>query len=84
MCTAGDYGHEFYDDDQCFGDILNIFDFPVKSLEEDGLTDDWSKLGPIPTEVFEDVLPPVVGHGDGGGSTNLLTCFVSSRFCGDN
>ncbi|KAK1421622.1 hypothetical protein QVD17_24103 [Tagetes erecta] len=49
-----DYGnnHRAYDED-CFGDILNMFDLPMDSLEGDGFAEDWAdKLGPIPSEVF--------------------------------
>ncbi|XP_071690696.1 GATA transcription factor 11-like [Rutidosis leptorrhynchoides] len=73
MCTNDAYGHGFYDDDD--DAIPDISDFPDKNIEEDGLNEDWSKLGPIPAEVFDDVLLPVVGRGDGVGSTNLSTCF---------
>ncbi|XP_076940328.1 GATA transcription factor 11-like [Bidens hawaiensis] len=46
-------------DEDCFGDILNMLDFPMESLEGDGFAEDWaSKLGPIPTEVFKEVIPP--------------------------
>ncbi|KAI3696953.1 hypothetical protein L6452_29608 [Arctium lappa] len=85
MCGIIDYNHEVYDDD-CFGDILNILDLPVESLEGDGLAEDWAlKLGPIPSEVFREMLPPVSqigvvngnGGGGGGGSADLLTeCHV--------
>ena len=47
--------HRSYDED-CFGDILNLFDFPMEGLEADGFTEDWaSKLGPIPSEVFKEL-----------------------------
>ncbi|KVI00188.1 GATA transcription factor 11-like [Cynara cardunculus var. scolymus] len=84
MCGVIDYNHEVYDED-CFGDILNILDLPVENLEGDGLAEDWAlKLGPIPSEVFREMLPPVsqIGgvvndNGGGGGSADLLTeCFV--------
>lgn len=53
-----DYNHHAYDED-CFGDILNMFDFPMESLEGDGFAEDWaSKLGPIPSEVFKELMPP--------------------------
>ncbi|XP_071734872.1 GATA transcription factor 10-like [Rutidosis leptorrhynchoides] len=52
-----DYNHRAYDED-CFGDILNLFDFPMESLEGDGFAEDWaSKLGPIPSEVFKELMP---------------------------
>lgn len=47
--------HRVYDED-CFGDILNMFDFPMEGLEGDGFAEDWaSKLGPIPSEVFKEL-----------------------------
>ncbi|KAI3520524.1 hypothetical protein L1887_09973 [Cichorium endivia] len=47
--------HRVYDED-CFGDILNMFDFPMEGLETDGFAEDWaSKLGPIPSEVFKEL-----------------------------
>ncbi|KAL8193240.1 hypothetical protein R6Q57_026821 [Mikania cordata] len=50
--------HRMYDKD-CFSDILNILDFPMESLEVDGFAEDWaSELGPIPSEVFKEVMPP--------------------------
>lgn len=53
-----DYNHRAYDDD-CFSDILNLFDFPMESLEGDAFAEDWaSKLGPIPSEVFKELMPP--------------------------
>ncbi|GJT06443.1 protein-tyrosine sulfotransferase-like protein isoform X3 [Tanacetum coccineum] len=65
-----DYNHRVYDED-CFGDIdiLNLFDFPMESLEGDGLAEDWaSKLGPIPSEV----LGSQIGVGNNfGPSTDL-------------
>lgn len=52
-----DYNHRAYDED-CFGDFLNMFDFPMESLEGDGFAEDWaSKLGPIPSEVFKEIMP---------------------------
>ncbi|KAK9078530.1 hypothetical protein SSX86_002587 [Deinandra increscens subsp. villosa] len=45
-------------DEDCFGDILNMFDLPMENLEGDGFAEDWaSKLGPIPTEVVFRDLP---------------------------
>lgn len=56
--------HRTYDED-CFGDILNMFDFPMEGLEGDGFAEDWaSKLGPIPSEVFKEL-------GTFGPSTDL-------------
>ncbi|KAK1409924.1 hypothetical protein QVD17_36454 [Tagetes erecta] len=58
--VAVDYNnlHRMYDED-CFGEILNMLDFPMESLEVDGFAEDWaSKLGPIPSEVFKEVMPP--------------------------
>ncbi|KAJ0771705.1 putative transcription factor C2C2-GATA family [Helianthus annuus] len=50
--------HRVYDED-CFGDILNMFDLPMESLDGDGLAEDWAaKLGPIPSEVFRELVPP--------------------------
>ncbi|KAL6506394.1 hypothetical protein OROGR_024575 [Orobanche gracilis] len=50
-------------EDEEFDDILNILDFPMESLEDDGLVADWdiSKsncLGPIPSNVI--MGPPTV------------------------
>ncbi|KAJ9559017.1 hypothetical protein OSB04_013631 [Centaurea solstitialis] len=85
MCGIIDYNDEAYDED-CFGDILNILDLPVENLEGDGLVEDWaSKLGPIPSEVFREMLPPVsqigivndnAGSGGGGGGDLLNGCRV--------
>lgn len=58
--VAVDYNnmHRMYDED-CFGEILNMLDFPMESLEVDGFAEDWAaKLGPIPSEVFKEVMPP--------------------------
>ncbi|KAI3738696.1 hypothetical protein L2E82_28793 [Cichorium intybus] len=68
-CTDVDYYHHVYDDDDYFGDILNILDYPVETLEGDSLNEDWAaKLGPIPSEeVFREMPPPVVVVGNGGG-----------------
>ncbi|KVI09338.1 GATA transcription factor 11-like [Cynara cardunculus var. scolymus] len=66
-----DYNHRVYDED-CFGDILNMFDFPMESVEGDGFAEDWaSKLGPIPSEVFKELVPPVsqIGVGNSYGSS---------------
>ncbi|MFS7956639.1 putative protein-tyrosine sulfotransferase [Helianthus anomalus] len=50
--------HRVYDED-CFGDILNMFDLPMEGLDGDGLAEDWAaKLGPIPSEVFRELVPP--------------------------
>ncbi|KAI7743380.1 hypothetical protein M8C21_003563 [Ambrosia artemisiifolia] len=49
--------HRVYDDD-CFNEILNICDFPMESLEGDGFTGDWTKLGPIPSDGFKELVPP--------------------------
>ncbi|KAI3705469.1 hypothetical protein L1987_75707 [Smallanthus sonchifolius] len=50
--------HRVYDED-CFGDILNMFDLPMENLEGDGFAEDWAaKLGPIPCEVFKELVPP--------------------------
>ncbi|KAJ0550958.1 hypothetical protein HanHA300_Chr07g0251751 [Helianthus annuus] len=50
--------HRVYDED-CFGDILNMFDLPMESLDGDGLAEGWAaKLGPIPSEVFRELVPP--------------------------
>ncbi|KAJ9540544.1 hypothetical protein OSB04_027050 [Centaurea solstitialis] len=69
--TTIDYNHRVYDED-CFGDILNMFDFPMESLEGDGFAEDWAaKLGPIPSEVFKELAPPVsqIGVGNSYGSS---------------
>ncbi|KAK1411959.1 hypothetical protein QVD17_32847 [Tagetes erecta] len=77
MCVMmNGYDHVLYedDDDEYLGGLIhNILDFPVESLDEDGLTEDWaSKLGPIPSEVFREMLPPVgIGNMDGGGSRSV-------------
>ena len=73
-CTDVDYYHQVYDDDDYFGDILNIFDYPVETLEGDTLNEDWAaKLGPIPSEVFKEMPPPVtnVNNGGGGGDCSV-------------
>nr|XP_043634426.1 GATA transcription factor 11-like [Erigeron canadensis] len=72
--VAVDYNHRTYEDD-CFGDMLNLFDFPMESLEGDGLAEDWaSKLGPIPSELFKELVTPGshIGVGNSfGGSSDL-------------
>ncbi|KAJ0817495.1 putative transcription factor C2C2-GATA family [Helianthus annuus] len=80
MSATIDYNHGLYDDDYLGGLLDNILDYSVESLDGDGLTEDWaSKLGPIPSEVFRETLPPVgnciVGGSSGGcgDSTDLLT-----------
>lgn len=72
MMNGYGYDHGLYedDDDEYLGGLIhNILDFPVESLDVDGLTEDWaSKLGPIPSEVFREMMPPVgIGNMDGGG-----------------
>nr|XP_043611157.1 GATA transcription factor 11-like [Erigeron canadensis] len=63
MCGA-EYSTEFYDD--CFGDIPNnILDCAVESLDGDGLSEDWANLlGPIPSDLFPEMLPLESGVGD--------------------
>lgn len=80
MCGIIDYNHE----EDYFGDILNILDLPVENLEGDALVEDWaSKLGPIPSEVFREILPPVsqIGVVNHGGSADLLTecCVINDE-----
>lgn len=68
-----DYNHRVYDED-CF-DLLNMFDFPMESLEGDGFAGDWaSKLGPIPSEVFRELMPsaPQIGVGNNTGPATDL------------
>ncbi|CAH1441628.1 unnamed protein product [Lactuca virosa] len=68
MYTDADYYPQVYDDDDYLGDILNILDYPVETLEGDALVEDWAeKLGPIPSEVFREILPPPVSNVNGGG-----------------
>ncbi|KAI3799381.1 hypothetical protein L1987_34678 [Smallanthus sonchifolius] len=63
-----DYNTHRVCEEDCFGDILNMLDFPMESLEVDGFAEDWaSKLGPIPSEVFKEVMPPP-GSQIGGGN----------------
>lgn len=70
MYTDADYYPQVYDDDDYLGDILNILDYPVETLEGDALVEDWAeKLGPIPSEVFREILPPPVGNVNGGGGS---------------
>ncbi|KAI7750918.1 hypothetical protein M8C21_003083 [Ambrosia artemisiifolia] len=63
--------HRVYDDD-CFGDILSMLDFPMESLEGDDFTGDWaSHFGPIPSEVLREAIPPSgsqIGDGNNVGS----------------
>ncbi|KAD7479713.1 hypothetical protein E3N88_02849 [Mikania micrantha] len=69
--------HRMYDKD-CFSDILNILDFPMESLEVDGFAEDWaSELGPIPSEVFKEVMPP---SGPQIGSCNNFGYYTDSPF----
>ncbi|KAI3676953.1 hypothetical protein L1987_86569 [Smallanthus sonchifolius] len=71
MSATVDYNHGLDADDDLGGLLNNILDFPVESLDGDGLTEDWaSKLGPIPSEVFREMLP-LVGNGPVGGSAGV-------------
>ncbi|MFS7907329.1 putative transcription factor C2C2-GATA family [Helianthus anomalus] len=52
--------HGLYDDDELGGWINNFLKDPVpETLDGDVLSEDFSKLGPIPSEVFREVLTPV-------------------------
>ncbi|KAL8210440.1 hypothetical protein R6Q57_004877 [Mikania cordata] len=47
-------------DEDCFGDIFNIIDLPIESLEGECFAEDWeAKLGPIPAEFFRELAPTV-------------------------
>ncbi|KAI7757844.1 hypothetical protein M8C21_019291 [Ambrosia artemisiifolia] len=72
MCI--DHGLCDYDDD--LGGLLHTFlDFPDESLDADCLTEDLegSEFGPIPSDVFSEVLPPVGIGGRGGGFADFVT-----------
>ncbi|KAI3826490.1 hypothetical protein L1987_00538 [Smallanthus sonchifolius] len=80
MCTVDEYNHGLYDDDDYLGGLIySILDFPVESFDGDDLRKDWaSELGPIPSEVFPEMLPPSRhgggGGGGGGGGADFLDC----------
>ncbi|KAI3793752.1 hypothetical protein L1987_36374 [Smallanthus sonchifolius] len=69
-----DYNTHRVCDEDCFGDILNMLDFPMESLEVEGFAEDWaSKLGPIPSEVFKEVMPPPGSQISGGNNFGSYT-----------
>lgn len=73
MVDSGFWGGIDNGDEDSFVNILSILDFPMESLEGDGLAEDWDTkfqcLGPIPSEILRGLPPvPQVGSGSGSGS----------------
>ncbi|KAD5961660.1 hypothetical protein E3N88_13133 [Mikania micrantha] len=64
-------------DEDCFGDIFNIIDLPMESLEGECFAEDWeAKLGPIPAEFFRELAPLVSQT----GVANNLGCSMDFPF----
>lgn len=68
----GGFDNGGYDGEESYENLLNILDFPMESLEGDGLAEDWDAkfqcLGPIPSDEVFRGLPQVPHVGVGNGT----------------